>query len=365
MTNTSAVRTTPLNDTHLSLGAKMVEFAGFSMPILYTNLIEEHKAVRNALGMFDVSHMGEFFIEGPQAYDLLQWVTSNDVSTLENGRVQYTCLPNNQGGIVDDALLYRISDNKYMLVVNASNLEKDLNWINSNNTFEAKVTDLSNEHALLAVQGPKATQVLQSLCEQNLDEIPYYHFEIGNFAGIENVIISNTGYTGSGGFELYIQNKDAAALWDKVMQAGEPEGIMPCGLGCRDTLRLEKGFCLYGNDINDSTSPIEAGLGWITKFDHPFINSEYHLKIKTDKPAKRLVGFELIDRGIPRQHYPIVDEDGNEIGEVTSGTMSPSLSKAIGMGYVKREFAKSESEIFISVRGKQLKAQVCKLPFLK
>ena len=365
MTNTSAVRTTPLNDTHLSLGAKMVEFAGFSMPILYTNLIEEHKAVRNALGMFDVSHMGEFFIEGPQAYDLLQWVTSNDVSTLENGRVQYTCLPNNQGGIVDDALLYRISDNKYMLVVNASNLEKDLNWINSNNTFEAKVTDLSNEHALLAVQGPKATQVLQSLCEQNLDEIPYYHFEIGNFAGIENVIISNTGYTGSGGFELYIQNKDAAALWDKVMQAGEPEGIMPCGLGCRDTLRLEKGFCLYGNDINDSTSPIEAGLGWITKFDHPFINSEYHLKIKTDKPAKRLVGFELIDRGIPRQHYPIVDEDGNEIGEVTSGTMSPPLSKAIGMGYVKREFAKSESEIFISVRGKQLKAQVCKLPFLK
>ncbi len=365
MTMNSAVRITPLNDKHLDLGAKMVEFAGFSMPILYSNLKEEHHCVRQGVGMFDVSHMGEFFIEGPEAYDLLQWITSNNVAALSDGRVQYTCFPNKEGGIVDDALLYRISEEKYMLVVNASNLEKDLNWINKNNTFDAKVTDLSDEYALLAVQGPKATEILQPLCDTILLDIPYYHFEIGTFAGFDHVVISNTGYTGSGGFELYVKNQHASALWDKVMKAGEAEGILACGLGARDTLRLEKGFCLYGNDINDTSSPIEAGLGWITKFDHPFIHSQYHAELKAKKPSKRLVGFELIDRGIPRQHYPIIDEKGAEIGIVTSGTMSPTLNKAIGMGYVQSAYSKIDSEIFIEIRGKAIKARVCKLPFLK
>ena len=365
MTMNGAVRTTPLNDKHLDLGAKMVEFAGFSMPILYSNLKEEHHCVRKGVGMFDVSHMGEFFIEGPQAYELLQWITSNNVAALSDGRVQYTCFPNKEGGIVDDALLYRIREEKYMLVVNASNLEKDLHWINEHNTFNAQVTDLSDEYALLAVQGPKATKVLQTLCDTNLSDISYYHFEIGTFAGFDNVIISNTGYTGSGGFELYIKNQDASALWDQVMKAGEVEGIKACGLGARDTLRLEKGFCLYGNDINDTSSPIEAGLGWITKFDHPFIHSQYHAELKTNKPSKKLVGFELIDRGIPRQHYPILDENGAEIGIVTSGTMSPTLNKAIGMGYVKSTHSRIDSELFIKIREKSIKAKVCKLPFLK
>lgn len=361
----SAVKITPLNNKHLDLGAKMVEFAGFSMPILYSNLKEEHHCVRKGVGMFDVSHMGEFFIEGPQAFELLQWITSNNVADLSDGRVQYTCFPNKEGGIVDDALLYRIRRDKYMLVVNASNLEKDLKWINEHNTFEAKVTNLSEDYALLAVQGPKATQILQTLCDTSLSDIPYYHFEIGTFAGFDNVIISNTGYTGSGGFELYIKSHDASALWDQVMEAGKTEKIQACGLGARDTLRLEKGFCLYGNDINDTTSPIEAGLGWITKFEHPFIHSQYHAQLKTNKPSKKLVGFELIDRGIPRQDYPILDENGAEIGVVTSGTMSPTLNKAIGMGYVQSTHSKFDSELFIGIRGKSIKAKVCKLPFLK
>jgi aminomethyltransferase len=252
-----------------------------------------------------------------------------------------------------------------MLVVNASNLEKDLKWINEHNTFEAKVTNLSDDYALLAVQGPKATQILQTLCDTSLSDIPYYHFEIGTFAGFDNVIISNTGYTGSGGFELYIKSHNASALWDQVMEAGKTEKIQACGLGARDTLRLEKGFCLYGNDINDTTSPIEAGLGWITKFEHPFIHSQYHAQLKTNKPSKKLVGFELIDRGIPRQDYPILDENGVEIGVVTSGTMSPTLNKAIGMGYVQSTHSKLDSELFIGIRGKSIKAKVCKLPFLK
>jgi len=361
----SAVKITPLNNKHLDLGAKMVEFAGFSMPILYSNLKEEHHCVRKGVGMFDVSHMGEFFIEGPQAFELLQWITSNNVAGLSDGRVQYTCFPNEEGGIVDDALLYRIRRDKYMLVVNASNLEKDLKWINEHNTFEAKVTNLSDDYALLAVQGPKATQILQTLCDTSLTDIPYYHFEIGTFAGFDNVIISNTGYTGSGGFELYIKSHNASALWDQVMEAGKIEKIQACGLGARDTLRLEKGFCLYGNDINDATSPIEAGLGWITKFEHPFIHSQYHAQLKTNKPSKKLVGFELIDRGIPRQDYPILDENGAEIGVVTSGTMSPTLNKAIGMGYVQSTHSKFDSELFIGIRGKSIKAKVCKLPFLK
>jgi aminomethyltransferase len=364
MSESAVLKQTPLNDVHVALGAKMVDFAGFNMPVLYHNLIEEHNAVRNSVGMFDVSHMGEFFIEGPQAYDLLQWVTSNDVSALSNSRVQYTCIPNDKGGIVDDALLYKINDTKYMLVVNASNIDKDLAWINGQNKWDAKVTDLSNDYALLAVQGPKATGMLQGLTEHVLADIPYYHFAIGAFAGIENVIISNTGYTGSGGFELYVSNKDAVAMWNKVMEAGKAYNIIACGLGCRDTLRLEKGFCLYGNDINDSTSPIEAGLGWITKFDHPFVMSEYHLAIKTNKPSKKLVGFELIDRGIPRKDYPIVDANGEEIGVVTSGTQSPSLGKAIGMGYVSTENSKTGTELYISIRNKNIKAVVCKLPFL-
>ncbi|MDG1098689.1 MAG: glycine cleavage system aminomethyltransferase GcvT [Bacteroidia bacterium] len=359
------MKITPLNNKHLDLGAKMVEFAGFSMPILYSNLKEEHHCVRKGVGMFDVSHMGEFFIEGPQAFELLQWITSNNVADLSDGRVQYTCFPNKEGGIVDDALLYRIRRDKYMLVVNASNLEKDLKWINEHNTFEAKVTNLSEDYALLAVQGPKATQILQTLCDTSLSDIPYYHFEIGTFAGFDNVIISNTGYTGSGGFELYIKSHDASALWDQVMEAGKTEKIQACGLGARDTLRLEKGFCLYGNDINDTTSPIEAGLGWITKFEHPFIHSQYHAQLKTNKPSKKLVGFELIDRGIPRQDYPILDENGAEIGVVTSGTMSPTLNKAIGMGYVQSTHSKFDSELFIGIRGKSIKAKVCKLPFLK
>ena len=361
----SAVKITPLNNKHLDLGAKMVEFAGFSMPILYSNLKEEHHCVRKGVGMFDVSHMGEFFIEGPQAFELLQWITSNNVADLSDGRVQYTCFPNKEGGIVDDALLYRIRRDKYMLVVNASNLEKDLKWINEQNTFEAKVTNLSDDYALLAVQGPKATQILQTLCDTSLSDILYYHFEIGTFAGFDNVIISNTGYTGSGGFELYIKSHDASALWDQIMEAGKTEKIQACGLGARDTLRLEKGFCLYGNDINDTTSPIEAGLGWITKFEHPFIHSQYHAQLKTNKPSKKLVGFELIDRGIPRQDYPILDENGAEIGVVTSGTMSPTLNKAIGMGYVQSTHSKFDSELFIGIRGKSIKAKVCKLPFLK
>lgn len=360
-----AVKITPLNNKHLDLGAKMVEFAGFSMPILYSNLKEEHHCVRKGVGMFDVSHMGEFFIEGPQAFELLQWITSNNVADLSDGRVQYTCFPNKEGGIVDDALLYRIRRDKYMLVVNASNLEKDLKWINEHNTFEAKVTNLSDDYALLAVQGPKATQILQTLCDTSLSDIPYYHFEIGTFAGFDNVIISNTGYTGSGGFELYIKSHNASALWDQVMEAGKTEKIQACGLGARDTLRLEKGFCLYGNDINDTISPIEAGLGWITKFEHPFIHSQYHAQLKTNKPSKKLVGFELIDRGIPRQDYPILDENGAEIGVVTSGTMSPTLNKAIGMGYVQSTHSKFDSELFIGIRGKSIKAKVCKLPFLK
>ncbi len=358
------MKLTALNHVHRALGAKMVPFAGYDMPVLYKNLIQEHHAVRNAVGVFDVSHMGEVFITGDNAFDLVQYMTSNDVSALSDGRVQYSCMPNDQGGIVDDLLVYRFAADRYFLVINASNIDKDLAWMHKQNEkFGATIENKSDDYSLLAIQGPKAINALQKLTEVNLSDIPYYHFTEGVLAGM-HMIISNTGYTGAGGFELYVKNNEVEALWNAVMEAGAEFNIEPCGLGARDTLRLEKGFCLYGNDINDETSPIEAGLGWITKFNNPFHMSEHHLEIKNNKPTKKLVGFELIDRGIPRQHYPICTADGTVIGEVTSGTMSPTLNKAIGMGYVSSENSAAGSEIYIEVRGKLLKAQVVKIPFL-
>ncbi len=363
MENTE-MKLTALNHVHRALGAKMVPFAGYDMPVLYKNLIQEHHAVRNAVGVFDVSHMGEVFITGDNAFDLVQYMTSNDVSALSDGRVQYSCMPNDQGGIVDDLLVYRFAADRYFLVINASNIDKDLAWMHKQNEkFGATIENKSDDYSLLAIQGPKAINALQKLTEVNLSDIPYYHFTEGVLAGM-HMIISNTGYTGAGGFELYVKNNEVEALWNAVMEAGAEFNIEPCGLGARDTLRLEKGFCLYGNDINDETSPIEAGLGWITKFNNPFHMSEHHLEIKNNKPTKKLVGFELIDRGIPRQHYPICTADGTVIGEVTSGTMSPTLNKAIGMGYVSSENSAAGSEIYIEVRGKLLKAQVVKIPFL-
>ena len=359
-----SLKCTALTALHESLGAKMVPFAGYNMPVLYTNLIQEHLAVRNSMGVFDVSHMGEVYITGPKAYDLVEYITSNDVSSLYDGRIQYSCMPNDQGGIVDDLLVYKYNQEKFLLVINASNIEKDLAWINKNNeNFGATVNNVSDDFSLLAIQGPNAIKALQKLTDVNLSDIPYYHFVEGQLAGL-NIIISNTGYTGAGGFELYSQNGDAQKLWDAVFEAGAEFDIIPVGLGARDTLRLEKGFCLYGHDIDDATSPIEAGLGWITKFNHPFTMSEHHLAIKENKPTKKLVGFTLVDRGIPRQHYPICTADGTVIGEVTSGTMSPSLNKAIGLGYVASAHATTGSEIYIEVRGKLLKAEVCKIPFL-
>lgn len=354
-----------LNDLHVSLGAKMIEFAGYNMPVLYTNLIQEHIAVRTSVGVFDVSHMGEFMLKGEKALELIQLVTSNDASKLSDGKVQYSCLPNDKGGIVDDLLVYRYAADEYYLVVNASNIEKDWNWISQHNTFGVEMVNMSDDMSLLAVQGPNAIKALQKLTATNLSEMEYYTFKMGDMAGIEGVIISNTGYTGAGGFELYVNNKDARKLWDAVFEAGVEYNIKPVGLGARDTLRLEKGFCLYGNDINDETSPIEAGLGWITKFTKPFINHEHHKAIKENGPTKKLVGFEMLERGgIPRQHHTIKDAVGNIIGEVTSGTQSPSLNKAIGLGYVTVENSKVDAEIFIEIRDKQIKAKVVKIPFL-
>jgi aminomethyltransferase len=353
-----------LNDLHVALGAKMIEFAGYNMPVLYQNLIQEHNAVRNSVGVFDVSHMGEFMLKGEKALDLIQLVTSNDASKLTDGKVQYSCLPNDKGGIVDDLLVYRFSATEYYLVVNASNIEKDWNWISKHNTFGVEMVNMSDDLSLLAVQGPNAIKVIQKLTSVDLAPMEYYTFTNGTVAGCEDVIISNTGYTGAGGFELYVWNKDARKLWDALFEAGKEFNIEPCGLGARDTLRLEKGFCLYGNDINDETSPIEAGLGWITKFTKPFINHEHHKAIKENGAAKKLVGFEMIERGIPRQHYLIKDAAGNTIGEVTSGTQSPSLNKAIGLGYVSAAHSKADTEIFIEVREKAIKAKVVKIPFL-
>ncbi len=354
-----------LNDLHVSLGAKMIEFAGYNMPVLYTNLIQEHLAVRNSMGVFDVSHMGEFMLKGDKALDLIQAVTSNDASKLTDGKVQYSCLPNDEGGIVDDLLVYRYSADEYYLVVNASNIEKDWNWISKHNTFGVDMQNMSDDLSLLAVQGPNAIKALQKLTDVNLSAMEYYTFTSGTMAGCNDVIISNTGYTGAGGFEIYVWNKDARKMWDAIFEAGKEFNIMPVGLGARDTLRLEKGFCLYGHDIDDTTSPIEAGLGWITKFTKKFTNSDYHLSLKENGVAKKLVGFEMVERGgIPRQHHIIKDATGNAIGEVTSGTQSPSLNKAIGMGYVTTAFSKPDTEIFIEIREKLVKAKVVKIPFL-
>lgn len=360
------MKNTALTDVHIELGAKMVPFAGYNMPVQYTGVNEEHINVRNGVGVFDVSHMGEFFLSGPRAIDLIQLVTTNDVSALFDGKIQYSCMPNGQGGIVDDLLVYRISEEEYMLVVNASNIEKDWDWISSHNSFGVNMENRSDEYSLLAVQGPKASEALRSLTDINLEEMVYYTFSIGNFAGKSDVIVSATGYTGAGGFEIYIKNADAKHVWDAVFEAGASCDIKPIGLAARDTLRLEMGFCLYGNDIDDSTSPLEAGLGWITKLNKgDFIDSDKMKALKENGVSKKLVAFELKDRGIPRHGYPIVDSNGQHIGEVTSGTMSPSLKIAIGMGYVSVPHHKLGSEIFVEVRGKALKAEVVKLPFYK
>ena len=359
------MKNTALSHIHESLGAKMVPFAGYNMPVQYEGVNAEHETVRTSLGVFDVSHMGEFFLKGENALALIQKVTSNDASKLVDGKAQYSCLPNNEGGIVDDLIVYKIADNDYMLVVNASNIDKDWNWISSNNDLGVNMTNASDDYSLLAIQGPKAAAAMQSLTNIDLANMAYYSFQIGEFAGIQNVIVSATGYTGSGGFEIYFKNEYAETIWNKVFEAGAAFGIKPIGLAARDTLRLEMGFCLYGNDINDTTSPIEAGLGWITKFDKEFTNSANLKAQKEAGVSKKLVGFELTERGIPRHDYEIVDAAGNNIGIVTSGTMAPSLGKGIGIGYVKSEFAGIDSEIFIQIRNNKVAAKVVKMPFYK
>jgi aminomethyltransferase len=354
-----------LSDFHESIGGKMVPFAGFYMPVRYSSDNEEHRCVREGVGVFDVSHMGEFHLKGEKALDLIQYVTSNDASVLFDGKIQYAYLPNKEGGVVDDLLVYKIQDNEYMLVVNAGNIEKDWNWISSHNTFGVEMTDLSNETSLFAVQGPKATATLQKLTSVDLSAMDYYTFVTGEFAGHQNITISATGYTGAGGFELYLPNAVAEEVWKKIFEAGAEFDIKPIGLGARDTLRLEMGYCLYGNDITDTTSPLEAGLGWVTKFTKRFINSENLLAQKQAGLKRKLVGLEMIDRGIPRSHYEICDAEGNTIGEISSGTQSPMLNKGIAMGFVKTEFSKVGTEIFIKIREKLVKAQVAKLPFVK
>ncbi len=357
------MKSVALNDIHIELGAKMVPFAGFNMPVQYSGINIEHETVRNGVGVFDVSHMGEFILKGDGALDLIQRVCSNDASVLFDGKVQYSCLPNDHGGIVDDLLVYRINEKAFMLVVNASNIEKDWEWISKYNNAGVEMKNISDQTSLLAVQGPKAAEALQSLTDVDLAEMDYYTFKKGVFAGIENVLISATGYTGAGGFELYFDKKDSLHIWNEVFKAGEALGIKPIGLAARDTLRLEMGFCLYGNDIDDSTSPIEAGLGWITKFTKSFINSENLAAQKQSGVERKLVGFEMIDRGIPRHDYEIVDIAGTVIGKVTSGTQSPSLQKGIGMGYVKTSFSKVGTEIFIKIRDNIVLARVVKMPF--
>jgi len=358
------MKRTPLFNKHVSLGAKMVPFAGFEMPVQYSGLTEEHFAVREKAGLFDVSHMGQFFIEGPGAKDLLQYVATNNADALKDGKAQYTCLTNENGGIVDDLIVYKIADEKYFVVVNASNIDKDWNHINNHNTFEAIMTNASDEMSLLAIQGPKATEILQKLTPIQLQDLPYYHFTIGEVAGIQDIIISNTGYTGSGGFEIYFKNEDAEKLWDDLMLAGEEFGMLPCGLGARDTLRLEKGFCLYGNDLDDNTTPLEAGLGWITKFDKDFVAKDILEKQKSEGVTKKLAGFEMQEKAIPRNGYPVVDAEGKTIGKVTSGTMSPMKKTGIGLAYLDTDFTKVGTEIFIQIRNKNIPAQVVKPPFV-
>ena len=361
------MKSTPFLHKHLALNAKMAEFAGYNMPISYSGINDEHAAVRNSVGVFDVSHMGEFILKGENALDLIQRVTTNDASKLSNGKAQYSCMTNDQGGIVDDLLVYCIEKDKvYMLVVNASNIDKDWNWIQQHNTQGVEMHNISDKTCLLAIQGPNAVKMLQALTDLDILNLPYYHFVKGKFAGVENVLISATGYTGAGGVEIYFEDQHDAAniIWDTIFKTGESYNIKPIGLGARDTLRLEKAFCLYGNDINDTTSPLEGGLGWITKFTKEFTAKEILEKQKSAGVQKKLVGFEMIDRGIPRHDYLIKDASGNTIGVVTSGTQSPSLQKAIGLGYVQVDFSAFDTEIFIEIRNQSVKAKVVKTPFV-
>lgn len=359
------MKNTALTHIHEQLGAKIVPFAGYQMPIQYEGVIGEHETVRNGVGVFDVSHMGEFHLKGKNALALIQKVTSNDASVLTDGKVQYSCMPNDKGGIVDDLLVYRIHEEEYMLVVNASNIEKDWNWIQQHNDLGVEMTNNSDEFSLLAIQGPKACEALQSLTSVDLKSVKYYTFTIDTFAGVSNVIISATGYTGSGGFEIYFKNADAERIWNAVFESGKEFGIKPIGLAARDTLRLEMGFCLYGNDIDDTTSPLEAGLGWITKFTKDFVNSKALQKQKEEGVTRKLVAFEMTEKGIPRHGYDIVNENGEKIGTVTSGTMSPSLKIGIGLGYVTKVYAKRDTEIYIQIRKKTIPAKVVRLPFYK
>lgn len=359
------MKNTALTHIHESLGAKMLPFAGYNMPILYEGVNAEHETVRTAVGVFDVSHMGEFLVSGPQALALIQRVTSNDAATLTVGKAQYSCLPNQHGGIVDDLIVYKIKEEQYLLVVNASNIDKDFEWISSHNVMGAELKNLSDDYSLLAIQGPKAVEAMQTLTSIDLAAIPYYHFEVADFAGFEHVIISATGYTGSGGFEIYCKNSEVEEIWNKVFEAGQAFGIKPIGLAARDTLRLEMGFCLYGNDINDQTSPLEAGLGWITKFSKDFVNAENLKKQKDVGVTKKLVAFEMQDRAVPRHDYEIVDAKSNVIGIVTSGTMSPSMNVGIGLGYVAVEHSAIDCEIYIRIRKNEVRAKVVKLPFYK
>ncbi|WP_026768274.1 glycine cleavage system aminomethyltransferase GcvT [Asinibacterium sp. OR53] len=360
------MKNTPFTQKHIALGAKMAPFAGYNMPISYSGINDEHAAVRKNAGVFDVSHMGEFILKGPDALDLIQRVTSNDASKLTNGKAQYSCLPNEQGGIVDDLIVYCIEENKtYMLVVNASNIEKDWNWILKHNTRNVEMHNISDKTCLLAIQGPNATKMLQPLTDMDIMNLKYYTFAKGKFAGVDNVLVSATGYTGAGGVEIYFEDSNGAAdkIWDAIFEIGAPQGLKPIGLGARDTLRLEMGYCLYGNDIDDTTSPLEGGLAWITKFSKDFTAKEILEKQKTEGVKRKLVGFEMIERGIPRHDYLIKDVSGNTIGKVTSGTQAPSLGKAVGLGYVTVDHAALDSEIFIDIRNTPVKAKVVKIPF--
>jgi aminomethyltransferase len=359
------MKNTALTHKHIELGAKMVPFAGFNMPVQYAGVNAEHETVRNGVGVFDVSHMGEFILKGPNALELIQRISSNDASVLFDGKAQYACMPNGQGGIVDDLIIYRVNEEEYFLVVNASNIEKDWNWIQQHNVHAVEMENVSDHYSLLAIQGPKAAEAMQQLTSISLSEMVYYTFQYGTFAGVENVMISATGYTGSGGFEIYVKNEYAEHVWNEVFKAGEAFGIQPIGLAARDTLRLEMGFCLYGNDIDDSTSPLEAGLGWITKFTKEFVDADFLKQQKEQGITRKLVAFEMVDRGIPRHGYEVYDSENQKIGTVTSGTMSPSMKVAIGLGYVSISHSSIDSEIYIAVRDKKLKAKVVKLPFYK
>jgi aminomethyltransferase len=362
------MKSTPFTSRHLALGAKMAEFAGYNMPISYSGINDEHQAVRSNAGVFDVSHMGEFIVKGEHALDLIQRLTTNDASKLTAGKAQYSALTNEEGGIVDDLIVYCLEENKaYMLVVNASNIEKDWKWISRHNTHKAELHNISDKTCLLAIQGPNANRIMQVLTDVDILNLAYYTFAKGKFAGVDNVLISATGYTGAGGIEIYFEDKDGAAdlIWDKLFEVGGPQGLKPIGLGARDTLRLEMGYCLYGNDIDDTTSPLEAGLGWITKFTKDFTARPILEKQKAEGVERKLVGFEMIDKGIPRHDYEIKDFSGMTIGKVTSGTQSPSLGKAIGMGYVRTAFSRIDTQLFIKVRDKLLLARVVKLPFNK